>query len=551
MAVDARHAPSSTSSPPLGSKPLGDFVEGQDENTVVDTNSAQDNDNHGVSNTDDSILVDFDGPDDPYNPRNWSFKKKWGVTSVISAFSFMSSLTSSMIAPASHQIAEKFGQTNTVIIAMYTSIFILAYAIGPLVLGPLSEIFGRAVIIQCSNIFYMIWNIACSFAQNTQELIVFRFFAGFGGSAPLTVGGGVLGDIWSAEERGRAIALYSLAPLLGPVIGPIAGAWIAQRVTWRWVFWSTSIANVFVQALGFLYLRETFPPILLERKKERMRKELIEQGNNEKADKLRTPYEGDARHWSHLFAKSIIRPFALFICEPIIQLLGIYMAFIYGTIYLVLTTLPSIYQGTYGESSGIAGLHYIALGSGMTLASQTTARLMDTIYIALSERAKNRWVAEHGGNGEEGGEKKSEVDRKAFAKPEFRLPTMVLGTFFLPAGLLMSGWGAQEHVHWILSDFGIAFIGAGMILNFLSIQMYVIDAFTLHAASALAAVAFLRSICGYGFPLFAPAMYAKLGFGKGDTILAVCAIVIGCPAPWLFWKYGERIRKASRYAKNG
>ena len=59
--------------------------------------------------------------------------------------------------------------------------------------------------------------------------------AGFGGSAPLSIGGGVLGDCWRPEERGQAVALYSLAPLLGPVVGPVAGAWIAQKSTWRWV----------------------------------------------------------------------------------------------------------------------------------------------------------------------------------------------------------------------------------------------------------------------------------------------------------------------------
>lgn len=115
-------------------------------------------------------------------------------------------------------------------------------------------------------------------------------------------------------------------------------------------------------------------------------------------------------------------------------------------------------------------------------------------------------------------------------RPEFRLPSMVPGTFFLPIGLLILGWTAQNKVFWLVPDIGIAFIGGGMILNFQSIQTYVIDAFTLHAASALAAVSFLRSLAGFGFPLFAPVMYNALGYGKADTILAVAAIVIGCPA---------------------
>ena len=128
---------------------------------------------------------------------------------------------------------------------------------------------------------------------------------------------------------------------------------------------------------------------------------------------------------------------------------------------------------------------------------------------------------------------------------------MVPGTIFLPFGLLLNGWTAQNRVFWLVPDIVrplplyhlprpifliepriqcTVFLGAGMILNFQSIQTYVIDAFTLHAASALAAVAFLRSLAGFGFPLFAPAMYNALGYGKGDTILAAFAIVVGCPA---------------------
>jgi len=86
-----------------------------------------------------------------------------------------------------------------------------------------------------------------------------------------------------------------------------------------------------------------------------------------------------------------------------------------------------------------------------------------------------------------------------------------------------------------------------MILCFQSMQMYVIDSFTLYGASALAAVGCLRSFAGFGFPLFAPAMYNSLGYGRGNTVLAAVAVVLGCPAPFLFWKYGATIRARSRY----
>lgn len=117
-----------------------------------------------------------------------------------------------------------------------------------------------------------VWNLVCGFAQNTTQLLVFRFLAGLGGSAPLSIGGGVLGDVWHPEERGKAIAVYSLAPLLGPVVGPIAGAWIAdksgisvgdrgalgsQSNMWRWVFWSTTIVDAAIQVAGTFWLQES------------------------------------------------------------------------------------------------------------------------------------------------------------------------------------------------------------------------------------------------------------------------------------------------------
>ncbi|KAI0057755.1 MFS polyamine transporter [Artomyces pyxidatus] len=485
--------------------------------TITDASQPAKADEHNV------LIVDWEGPDDPENPRNWSSLKKWGATTIVSAFTFISPVSSSMVAPATEQLAQQFGITSSVIVAMTTSVFVLAYAFGPLFLGPLSEVFGRSRVLQLSNLWYLAWNLGCGFAQNTGQLIAFRFLAGLGGSAPLAIGGGVIGDLFSPDQRGQAIAIYSLAPLLGPVVGPVAGAWIAQDSTWRWVFWSTTIADGIVQVLGTIYLRETYAPILLERKAERIRKAMDEEKANNTV--VRTVFQTGERNFRAFLAKALVRPFSLFIHEPIVQLLGLYMAFVYGLLYLFITTLPSIFQDTYHERVGISGLNYLALGVGLTGASQTNARLMDRVYSYL--KTKN------GGVG----------------RPEFRLPNIVPGTIFLPIGLLLTGWTARSSIHWIVPDIGVACVGAGTILVFQSVQTYVIDSFTLHAASALAAVTFFRSMAGFGFPLFAPTMYNALGYGKGDTILAVVAIVIGCPAPWLLWVYGERIRNSSRHAR--
>ncbi|KAF9531434.1 MFS polyamine transporter [Crepidotus variabilis] len=474
---------------------------------------------------DNVLWVDWDGLEDPSHPKNWSPRKKWAVTLILSCFAFISPISSTMVAPATSRIAGEFSITNPSMISMTTSIFVLGYCIGPLIIGPLSEIYGRQRVLQSSYLFYLLWNTACALAQSHTQLLAFRILSGLGGSAPLAIGAAIIGDVWHPEERGRAIGIYCAAPLLGPVVGPVCGAWVAEYSSWRWVFWSTSAVALGIQVVGLFFFKETFAPYLLEQKAKSLEGKL----DSEQAEKyqyVRSIYEGKSnRSWQAIFKIAMTRPFQLFYHETIIQILGVYFGFIYGIYYLYLTQIPPIFEHVYHQPVGIAGLHYIALGTGVTIASQANAMFMDPIYTRF--KAKNRGIGE----------------------PEFRLPSMMVGSVILPIGLLLSGWSAEYALHWIITDVGMVFVGMGVILVFQSIQAYMVDAFTLHAASALATAATLRSLAGFGFPLFAPSMYQKLGFGKGDTLLACLAIVIGCPAPILLWRYGNSIRAGSRYAR--
>lgn len=141
----------------------------------------------------DPNIVTWEGPDDPKNPRNWSLKRKWAATFIVSSFTFISPVSSSMVAPALGAISAEFGVTNEVVSAMILSIFILAYAVGPLIFGPLSEVYGRVPVLQIGNLFYLIFNIVCGFSKNTSQMLAFRFLSGLGGAAPLAIGGGVIG----------------------------------------------------------------------------------------------------------------------------------------------------------------------------------------------------------------------------------------------------------------------------------------------------------------------------------------------------------------------
>jgi multidrug resistance protein len=422
-----------------------------------------------------------------------------------------------MVAPALGTMSREFHITNSVESQLMLSIFILAYSVGPLFLGPLSEIYGRVLVLQLSNLFFLAWNIGCGFARSSGQMLAFRFLSGLGGSAPLAIGGGLLSDCFHAEQRGRAISIYSLAPLLGPAIGPIAGGFITQNTTWRWTFHATSIFTAIVQCFGIFLLQETYAPKLLKRKADRLRKET---GNKA----LHTEYETPDKTLFNVLKTALTRPFRLLGTQPIIQVLAIYMAYLYGMIYLVLSTFPGLWNNRYHESIGISGLNYISLALGFFLGTQICAPINDRIYRKLRKRNNN------------------------VGKPEFRAPLMIPGSILVPVGLFWYGWTAQAHTHWILPNIGAVMFSAGMIIEFQCIQTYIVDAYTRYAASAIAAATVLRSLAGFSFPLFAPAMYDKLDYGWGNTVLGFIGVALGIPAPFLLWKYGALLRAKSRFA---
>ncbi|KAK6954822.1 hypothetical protein Daesc_004791 [Daldinia eschscholtzii] len=461
--------------------------------------------------TSDPNLVTWKGPDDPENPKNWPFPKKWGVVFIVSMFTFVSPVSSSMVAPSLSAIGAEFGITEGFQQNIVLSVFVLAYAIGPLVWGPLAEIYGRVSVLQYSNLGFLAFTLGCGFSRTKGQIIAFRFLSGLGGSASLAIGGGVLSDLFVAEQRGRAISIYSLAPLLGPAVGPIAGAFITENTTWRWAFWATSIADAVIQGAGLFFLRETYAPLLLNRKRQRL---IAETGNSA----LRTPYDDaktDSRSLVTILSTAMTRPFRLLATQIIVQCIALYMMYIYGLMYLLLASFPSLFTSPppagYGMSIGIGGLNYISLGLGFFVGAQTSAPLQDRIYAALKRRY-------------------------GVGKPEYRVPMIIPGSIFVPFGLFIYGWTAEFKTHWIGPNIGAFVFAVGAIICFQSLQAFVVDSYQRYAASAVGAATVLRSLAGFGFPLFAPSMYNRLGYGWGNSLMAFLGIAIGWPSPILLWK---------------
>src|ERR1700712_4571259 len=146
-----------------------------------------------------------------------------------------------MFAPSVPQLMAEFNSTNEELASFVVSVYVLGFAVGPLVIAPCSEMYGRLILYHICNVLFLLFTVACAISPRLNTLIGFRFLAGFAGAAPMTLGGGTIADLVKQERRGVAMALYTIGPLVGPIVGPMAGRYLAKAKGWRWVFWVLAI----------------------------------------------------------------------------------------------------------------------------------------------------------------------------------------------------------------------------------------------------------------------------------------------------------------------
>lgn len=140
---------------------------------------------------------------------------------------------------------------------------------------------------------------------------------------------------------------------------------------------------------------------------------------------------------------SIIRPTKMLFLSPIVFLLSLYVAVIYGYLYLLFTTMTVVFEQQYHFSQGSVGLAYLGIGIGSMVGLVMLGTTSDRLLEYLSKRSGTK-------------------------KPEYRLPPMIPGAFFVPLALFMYGWTAEKHYHWILPIIGTSFLGVGMLICFVS-----------------------------------------------------------------------------------
>ncbi|KAL8867472.1 MAG: hypothetical protein Q9174_005644 [Haloplaca sp. 1 TL-2023] len=462
-------------------------------------------------------VVEFDGKDDPLHPQNWPMKKKVAIA-VMLGYTTLTAAFGSSIFSAATQVVSSFFGVSTEVGVLGISLYVLGFATGPILWAPLSELKGRRLPLIFSMLGFSIFSIATAVAKDLQTVMLTRFFAGVFGSCPLAVVAAVFSDMFDNRTRGLAITVFSMTVFTGPLLAPFIGGFIIMNPSlgWRWTEYIVAIMGFLAFGLNLTFLEETYPPIVLINKASSLRRRTLNWGIHAKQEEIEVDFR-------ELVTKNFSRPLRLLVTEPIVLLLSIYMAFIYGLLYLFLTAYPIVFQQIRGFSPGVGGLPFF----GMVLGQITAG-----IYIALTQPSYNRKLAANGG----------------IPIPEWRLFPVILGGISFTGGLFWFAWsGYQASTHWIVPTLSGLLTGFGLLAIFLQSLNYLVDAYLMFAASAIAANTFLRSIAGAVFPLFATYMFNALGVNWAGSLLGFVALAL-VPIPVIFLKYGAKIRARSKFA---
>ncbi|EFQ33893.1 major facilitator superfamily transporter [Colletotrichum graminicola] len=453
-------------------------------------------------------------PNDPDNPKNWSKAYKWYCTMVVAMTCFVVAFCSSVITADIAGVAEEFHISEEAALLSIT-VFVIGFGVGPMAFAPLSEIFGRQIIYASTLLVAVVFIIPCALAKNLATLLVCRAIDGIAFSAPMTLVGGTLADLWRNEERGVPMAAFSAAPFIGPAIGPLVGGFLSDATNWRWLYWIQLILSFVVWVLISFTVRETYAPTILARRAKKMRKETGDPSHV-------TEQDIDMRPLSERLGIFLIRPFQLLFRELIVFLISIYMSVLYGLLYMFFVAFPIIYQKRKGYSASTTGLMFIPLAVGV-LCSAACSPWVNKHYLKL--------VAKHNGH----------------PPAETRLIPMMVSCWCIPIGLFIFAWTSLPHLHWAGPALGGFPVGFGFIFLYNSANNYLVDSYQHQAASALAAKTCIRSFWGAAVVLFTEQMYDRLGDQWASTLLAFIGLAC-CAIPFLFWVYGARIRARSKYA---
>lgn len=458
------------------------------------------------------VFLDND-PDDPRNMPKW---RKWMITVILGLICFGVAFSSAVVTGDIKGVMNYFQVSEEVVILTVT-LFVVGFAVGPIFFAPASEEYGRQIVYVSTFIFAIAFIVPCAVARNIGTLLVCRFIDGTAFSAPMTVIGGSLADIWDAHERGIAMAVFSAAPFIGPALGPLIGGFIGDYMYWRWIYWIMMFLIIGVSIPLVLFVPETHHNTILRRRATRLIKLTGDVRYKTLKDVVPTDY-------AELIKTTLLKPWRLLI-EPIVALMTLYMTMMYGLLYMFFFAYPVVFNEGKGWPDHKTGLMFIPLAIGILIGA-VTAPFVNRDYVRRAKKYEER----------------GEV-----CPPEIRLIPMMIGCWMVPIGMFIFAWTSYPRLIWVGPALGGFPVGIGFILLYNSVNNYLVDSYTHCAASAIAAKTIVRSLYGAGCVLFTVQMYHTLGYEWAGSLLAFISLGL-CLIPYFFWFCGAKVRTWSKYA---
>ncbi|KAL9133056.1 MAG: hypothetical protein Q9175_005766 [Cornicularia normoerica] len=457
---------------------------------------------------------------DPHNPRNWSTPKKVFVIFQICLLTTSVYIGSAIYTAGIPGIQQRF-QVSEVKALLGLTLFVVGYALGPMVWAPMSEVpyIGRNPVYVGTLIGFVVLQFGVIYAKNFSMLLAFRFISGFVGSPVLATGGATIADLYKPSKQVYGIAIWGISAVLGPAMGPLIGGFAAESKNWQWPLWELTWLSGFCLVFLVFFLPETSSSNIIYRRAVHIRK-----ATGDINIKCEPELEAEGMSTQEILLMVFIRPFTLTLKEPICFALNLYIALAYGLLYLWFESFPIVFGQIYHFSQGLEGLAFLGILMGAFVV------MIPFFYYSY------RFV-------------EPQFNHNGELRPEIRLQPAMVGAFFIPVCLFWFGWTSRESVHWIVPIIGTSFFSIGTFLLFMAVLGYLGDAYPKYVASVYASNDLVRSGFGAAFPLFANAMYSKLGIAWASSLLGFLAVAF-IPIPFVLYFYGKRIRLSSKMARH-
>ncbi|KDE09672.1 hypothetical protein MVLG_00078 [Microbotryum lychnidis-dioicae p1A1 Lamole] len=461
----------------------------------------------------DVVWVGWDGPDDPANPRNWTNRRKWLLSSSGIMFCAIVSLSVSAYSISIGSVEDQMGVSKEMALLGMT-LFTLTFSAAPLIIAPFSEVYGRSWIYFGSAFIFTLFFLPQALAQNIETILVARFISGCAGSTAVSLVGGTLADVWSDEERGLPMAIFAWSAFSSTGLGPIMFGYVEENYDFRLIQWITMGASgLFTLALGCIVLpRETRASVLLTRKAARLRKETGD-------SKYQFKFDLEQGSFTHMMTTALSRPVKMLATEPILIFFSAYIAFCWAILYIQLVSLPLVFGELYDFSIGEAGMTYAAQFIGAS------------VGLVVDHSCNKKYIKEVGRRG-----------------PEARLYSAMAGGIFVPVGCFSFTFTSFASIPWIVPCICVSILYIGILLIYLAVFSYLADSYTLYASSALSAMSFARNLVGAVFPLFTDSLYDRLGIQGAGGLTSGLATLLSV-TPFVLFIYGARLRARSPFAQ--